>query len=192
MMLVRLGRGLVRVAVIGLVVWALASAGAATVFGQPPETAELVSNGVYRMAFAEYEVTVEVVPPRPTVGAVHFVVQPRLLEGGEGLTDAVVMVVVDDDSGEPAYESVASSTVDRPTDYRARVVIDRAGEWTVRVNVRMGGGDPVELSFPLHTSERASIGGVAGTIVFLVVLAVLVGIAGFLAYSARRGGHTRG
>lgn len=163
---------------------ALAFLAAATAAAQSPERAEELARGIYRLEDEAYDVTVQVLPSKPAAGTVHFVVTPRNAATGSPVTDATVLIVIDDESGEPTYQSLALSTPDRPNQYRANLLIKRAGEWTVRVKMEAGDKEAV-LSLPLEVVDRSITGGLAGTIAFFVVFAVLVSGVVYLAMASR-------
>lgn len=171
-------------AVVVLATIALALFATATAAAQSPGGAEELARGIYRLADEVYEVTVQVLPSRPAAGTVHFVVTPRSAGTGSAVTDATVLIVIDDETGEPTYQSLALSTPDQPNQYRANLLIKRAGEWTVRVNMEAG-DHQTELSLPLEVVDRSITGGLAGTIAFFVVFAVLVSGVAYLAMASR-------
>lgn len=163
---------------------ALAAFTAATAAAQSPGGAEELARGLYRLGDEVYDVTVQFLPSKPAAGTVHFVVTPRSAATGSAVTDAIVLIVIDDEAGEPTYQSLALNTPEQPNQYRANVLIKRAGEWTVRVE--MDAGDHrTELSLPLEVVDRSITGGIAGTVAFFVVLAVLVSGVAYLALASR-------
>jgi hypothetical protein len=151
-----------------------------------PVPADELTLGIYRLDQDPYSVTVQMIPSVPAAGTVHFVVTPELISDGSAVTNAIVLVVVDDEDGAPAFQSLALNTPDQPRQYKANLIVPRAGDWTVRVNLRIDGRE-LEVSVPLTVVDRASTGGeLAGTAVFLVVLAALVGGGAYIALSIRR------
>ena len=163
---------------------ALAVLTATTAAAQSPEEAEELARGIYRVGDDIYDVTVQVLPSKPAAGTVHFVVTPRSAATGSAVTDATVLIVIDDEAGEPTYQSLALNTPDQPNQYRANLLVKRAGEWTVRVRMDAG-GHQVELSLPLEVVDRNITGGLAGTIAFFVVLAVLISGVAYIAMASR-------
>lgn len=171
-------------AVAAVAMIALAAFTAATAAAQSPGGAEELARGLYRLGDEVYDVTVQFLPSKPAAGTVHFVVTPRSAATGSAVTDAIVLIVIDDEAGEPTYQSLALNTPEQPNQYRANVLIKRAGEWTVRVE--MDAGDHrTELSLPLEVVDRSITGGIAGTVAFFVVLAVLVSGVAYLALASR-------
>ena len=151
-----------------------------------PDVAKELTRGIFRSEQDPYTITVQMIPSVPAAGTVHFIVTPELVLDGVAVTNAVVLVVVDDEEGVPAFQSLALNSPDQPRQYSANLLIPRAGEWMVRVNVQVD-GDELDMQLPLTVIDRASTGGeMAGTIAFLVVLAVLVGGGGYVALSIRR------
>lgn len=173
------------VAAFALATLAAPSASAQSPEAAEPEVAEAVTRGIYLVEQGPHRVTVQTIPSVPAAGTVHFVVTPTLIADGSAVTSAIVLIVVDDDQGEPTYQSLALNPPDRSNQYTANILVKKAGDWTVRVNLQIG-GDELVLSFPLEVIERSITGGIAGTISFFVVLAVLLGGAGYLAWSSRR------
>ena len=171
-------------AVTVLAMIALAVLTATTVTAQSPEEAEELARGIYRVGDDIYDVTVQFLPSKPAAGTVHFVVTPRSAATGSAVTDATVLIVIDDEAGEPTYQSLALNTPDQPNQYRANFLVKRAGEWTVRVRMDAG-GHQVELSLPLEVVDRNITGGLAGTIAFFVVLAVLISGVAYIAMASR-------
>ena len=149
-----------------------------------------ISRGIFRVIAEPYDVIVQVLPSRPAAGTVHFVVTPTVAATGEPVTDAVVLIVVDDEEGVPTYQSLAVSTLDQPSQYRANLLIKRAGEWTARVELDAGQGQ-AQLRVPLPVIDRSITGGLAGTLAFFAVFAVLVGGGIYIAMQARRKGRGR-
>ena len=159
---------------------------------ESPEVAEELTRGIYRAEQDPYMVTVQMIPSVPAAGTVHFIVTPELLPDGGEVTNAIVLEVVDDEEGVPAFQSLALNSPDQPRQYSANLLIPRAGEWTVRVNVQVD-GDEFDMQLPLTVIDRASTGGErAGTIAFLVVVAVLVAGGGYVTLSIRRSAKKRG
>lgn len=151
-----------------------------------PVPADELTLGIYRLDQDPYSVTVQMIPAVPAAGTVHFVVTPELISDGSAVTNAIVLVIIDDEEGVPTYQSLALNSPDQPTQYKANILLMRAGEWTVRVNLRIDDRE-MEISVPLAVIERASTGGaLVGTAVFLVVLAALVGGGAYIALSIRR------
>ncbi len=148
--------------------------------------ADELTLGIYRLDQDPYSVTVQMIPAVPAAGTVHFVVTPEFISDGSAVTNAIVLIVVDDEEGVPTYQSLALNSPDQPTQYKANILVMRAGEWTVRVNLRIDGRE-LEISVPLAVIDRASTGGaLAGTVAFLVVLAALAGGGAYIALSIRR------
>jgi hypothetical protein len=169
-----------------LAIGALMGPGIQGVRAQSPEAAEELTRGIYRSEQGPYMVTVQMIPSVPAAGTVHFIVTPELALDGAAVANAIVLVVVDDEEGVPAFQSLALNSPDQPRQYSANLIIPRAGEWTVRVNVQIDGNE-LDMQLPLTVIDRASTGGeLAGTITLLVVLAVLLAGGGYVTLTIRR------
>lgn len=170
-----------------LILAALASAALSVnvALAQTPVGADELARGIYRLSSEEYDVTVQVLPSRPAAGTVHFVVTPMHAGSGTAVTDATVLIVIDDEEGLPTYQSLALNTPDQPNQYRANLLVKRAGDWTVRVRMDAGGTQS-ELSLPLPVIDRSITGGIGGTLVFFAVLGVLISVGAYLALVVSR------
>ena len=155
------------------------------VSAQSPEEAREIARGRFQMIDERYEITVDVVPSVPSAGTVHFVVTPNLVETEEAVTDATILIVIDDEEGVPTYQSIAPGTPGLPGQYRANFLVERAGDWKVRVELEAPAGD-AQLTLPLVVIDRNITGGLGGTLVFVVVAVVLAGGGLYVALMARR------
>ncbi len=180
-----LGKAAAVRATAALAVLGAACALAPAAWAQSAGEVQEIARGIYRVTEDPYDVTVQVLPSAPAAGTVHFVVTPRLAATGEAVTDAIVLIVIDDEQGVPTYQSLALSTPEQPRQYRANLLIKRAGEWTARVEMDAGEGQ-AQLRVPLEVVDRSITGGMAGTLAFFAVFAVLIGGGLYIAMLARR------
>lgn len=141
---------------------------------------------MYRGRQGPYELALSILPETPVVGLVHFVVTLNDAESGQPVTDAELLVVVDDAEGKPTYQSLALNSPADRLGYQANFTFERAGEWTVRVRVTEKERGQAEFSVPLTVGDVALGPGLAGTYIWLLVVVVLVGGAFLIFRSARR------
>lgn len=152
----------------------------------PPLLAQTAPVEVYRGRQGPYEMAMSMLPETPLVGIVHFVVTLTDAGSGQPVTEAEVLLVVDDEEGKPTYQSLAlNSPADRER-YQANFSFERAGEWSIRVRVTEKERAAAEFTVPLTVGEIALGPGLAGTYIWLLVVVVLVGGAFFIFRSARR------
>ena len=147
---------------------------------------------IFRGRAGSYEIVVAILPEKPVVGTVHFSVTLRDIRTSEPVTDAEVDIVAHDPSGQPMYQARALNTPGSPQRYEANISFESPGTWTLAVAVqseRLGSG---EVTVPLEVEERAIGPGQVGSVVWLVVVAVLVGGAVYVWHSSRRAQRAAG
>ena len=153
-------------------------------------TASVSANGntveILRTVEGSYEVVVGVLPERPTVGVVHFSIAP--LDAGARLpvTDAQVLIVANDEQGVPTYQAPALNTPSAPQYYDANITFESPGTWNLVIDVRSPKLGAARIELPFHVESQALPPGLQGTIVWLVLLAVLFAGTAYVWSTARR------
>jgi hypothetical protein len=130
--------------------------------------------------------TMSVLPETPLVGIVHFEVTLTNTGTGQPVTGAEVLLIADDDKGNPTYQTLALNSPMNRERYQGNMTFERAGEWSVRVRVTDKQLGDSEFTVPLTVGEVALGPGLAGTYIWLLVVVVLVGGAFLVFRSARR------
>ena len=146
---------------------------------------------VFRGRAGPYEITLGVLPAEPALGRVHFSVTVTDAETSQPVTDAEVVLVAVDEHGREEYQSRALNTPDDPLCYDANMIFEAAGPWTIVVKIDSEGAGKASADVPLEISEAALTPGVAGTVLFFAVLAVLTGGCLYLWRSSRRALRSR-
>ena len=173
-----------RVAVAALAALAtVATAGSAWAGGDVAE--------IFRGRAGAYEITLGVLPEEPALGRVHFSVTVSQAESSQPVADAEVVLVAVDESGRAEYQSRALNTPDDPLCYDANITFESAGAWTIVVEVDTEGSGKASADVPLEISEPPLTPGLAGTVLFFAVLAVLTGGGLYLWQSSRRALRSR-
>ena len=147
---------------------------------------------IVRERAGPYEVVVAILPERPAVGKVHFSITPMDASSGVLVTDADVVLVANNATGEPIYQSRAVNLPHTPHFYDANIKFESPGTWTMVISLENESVGDARLSFSLEIEEQAIIPARAGAVVFLGVFAVLVGGAVYVWQSARRASRRRG
>ena len=147
---------------------------------------------IFRGRAGAYEITLGVLPEEPALGRVHFSVTVSDAETSQPITDAEVVLVAVDESGKPEYQSRALNTPDDPLCYDSNITFESAGAWTIRVDVDSAGSGKGSADVPLEISEPPLTPGLAGTVLFFAVLAVLTGGGLYLWRSSRLALRSRG
>jgi hypothetical protein len=142
--------------------------------------------GVYEGVAGPYRLSIEVVPAVPLAGKVQFRVRPVLDASGVPVTDARVEAYL----GRKGREEIKTPALNSPADrtaYVGNAEVDRAGDWSVRVDVSSDAGRG-EFAFvmPVRSRARSGRGLVAPTLVYLGAAVVVLGGIGWLVRSSRR------
>ena len=179
----------------GVPMWARAAAAAVallapiSVSGQAWAAGDVVE--VFAGRAGPYEVTLGVLPEEPALGRVHFSVTVTDAESSQPVTDAEVVLVAVDEHGREEYQSRALNTPDDPLCYDANMIFEAAGSWTIVVKVDSEGAGKASADVLLEIADPALTPGLAGTVLFFSVLAVLTGGCLYLWRSSRRALRSR-
>jgi len=133
-----------------------------------------------------YEVMVAVQPGTPRVGPVHFLVTLTDAATTLQVNDAEVTILASDERTQLAYWTRALNTPQSPQVYEANISFEAASVWTLEVEVLTDGLGPATFSVPLEVGVLAIAPATSGALVLLGVVAVLIGGAAFVWYSAGR------
>ncbi len=132
-------------------------------------------------------VAVYMEPERPVVGVVHFEVAVSRTDTGEPVRELQVRVYGNPPSGADRQTSRALDTADRPGIYAGNIEMDRAGTWSMSVDlVSTPDAPPVSLTFPVEVRARVRASTALGTLVWALITAAIVGGAGWLWWSSKR------
>lgn len=144
------------------------------------------STEIYRGSGGLYVLVVGVQPERPTVGAIHFTITPLSAATSEPVPDAEVGIVAHNPDGEPSLRVRALNTPAERQYYDANLTVMSAGAWRLVVDVRSDSLGSATFNVPLQVAQQPIDPGLAGTFVWLLMVAAFVGGAAYLWYSARR------
>ena len=141
---------------------------------------------VFRHRQGGYEMALSVLPYPPKVGHVHLSVTLRDVAQASDVTDAEVTIVANDEAGEPTYQVRALNTPQEPLFYVGNIIFKAAGSWTMEVRVDSPELGPMSFEAPLEVEVQSIEASRGGALLFAGVLAVLVGGAAYVWYSAKR------
>ena len=174
------GHRVVAAAAIAAVAALIASSG-------PAALANGAGAEIFRGVQGPFELVVRVQPEEPALGAVHVTFEPTAAVTGEPVEDAVIEVLARDAEGADRYVVVAVNTPRERQYYDANITFHEAGEWTLVVDVEQPGTGSATFEVPMTVvPQLIPARGVAGTAVFLLIGAALVGGVVFLWYQSRR------
>ena len=121
-----------------------------------------------------FDIAVSLVPPAPQVGFVNVALKPSLTETGEDVTDARILLVAEDEPGNPVFEVVAVNTPDSPIVYRANMKFEEAGNWVLHVKLDSPSFGKADFRAPIVVLPQPIKPGAEGGWVFLGVFIVLL------------------
>ena len=141
---------------------------------------------IFRGQQGLYEVVVAVQPGQPEVGSLHLSIEPREAASSLPVTDAEIIIIARQASGETAYQVRALNTPDSPLSYEANITFELPGTWTVQVDIHSDRLGDAAVVFPLEVKQRRLTPSSAGGFVLLGAILVVLGIGAYIWYSARR------
>lgn len=133
-----------------------------------------------------YQIIVEVQPQNPTIGMLHFSVTPLDIETMLPVDDAFITVIAITEQGKPAFQAPALPAPDSPLYYDANINFTVSGAWSLMVKVESERLGEAEVIMPLDIGVSPFPSGGEGTVVYVIMLAILVGGIAYVWYSARR------
>ena len=151
----------------------------------------LLANGagaeIFRGVEGPLQLVVRVQPEEPALGAVHLTFEPTNAATGEAVEDAMIEVLAKDAEGAERYVVRAVNTPGERQYYDANITFHEAGEWTLVVDVERPGTGTTTFTVPMTVApQHIPAREVAGTVVFLLISAALVGGVVLLWYQSRR------
>ena len=148
---------------------------------------------IFRGVEGPFRLVVRVQPEEPAVGAVHLTFQPSIATTAEPVEDAMIDVLAKDAEGAERYRVRAVNTPQERQYYDANITFHEAGEWTLVVDVEQAGTGSATFDVPMTVvPQLIPSRGVAGTLVFLLISAALVGGVALVWYQSRRALRRRG
>ena len=148
---------------------------------------------VFRGVEGPFQLVVRVQPEEPALGAVHLTFEPSIATTAEPVEDAMIDVLAKDAEGAERYRVRAVNTPQERQYYDANITFHEAGEWTLVVDVEQAGTGSATFDVPMTVvPQLIPSRGVAGTLVFLLISAALVGGVALVWYQSRRALGRRG
>ena len=141
---------------------------------------------IYRGQEGLYQIIVGVLPEKPVVGSVHFSVTPLEAATSDLVPDAEVLIVAVNPEGVDTYQALALNTPSSPRYHDANITFEQVGMWTIRIELQSPSLGREAVTIPLDIQEQAITPFSPGGIVFLAVLAILVGGGFYVWWSGRR------
>lgn len=171
-----------RLPLLALLVWAMASASAAYANGRVVD--------FVRQTAGPYEIALGTIPSDPVVGRLHLTMTITVISTQELVLDAGVAVSgtgPDADSAELG-PIMGQNNPSNPAFYDVNTSVDRVGTWTFNVSVD-GEAGQAATDFSIEVKRSTPIGGIV-TMLVLVALVIVVGLS-LRAYLSDRGKRRR-
>ena len=178
-----IARAIFAVLIVGLAVFVAPTAHAQTDDGPPPQEDGLQ---VFHKSEGPYDVAIRVQPLLAIVGPIHLVITVLDPETASPLDGATVTIVAENPDGEPGGEFRAISTPDVPGDYHADLTLLFSGVWLLSVEIDKEGLGAATFQAAFLVEEPPPPPGQAGSVLWLVVFAGLVGGVLFLWNKSRK------
>ena len=139
--------------------------------GRPPED----SLQIFRKAEGPYDLAIRVQPPLAIVGPIHLVFTVLDAETSSPIDGATVTMLAENPDGEPIAELRAFNTPDVPEDYHVDLTVLFSGVWLLSVEVEKEGLCLATFKAPLIVDEPPPPPGQAGSVLWVIVFAALIG-----------------
>ncbi len=133
-----------------------------------------------------YLIIVGVQPQNPAIGMLHFSVTPLDAETMLPVDDAIITVIAINEQGEPAFQAPALPSPGSSLYYDANINFTESGAWSLLVKLESERLGEATVTMPLGIGASQLPSGGVGTIVYVVMLAILVGGIAYVWYNARR------
>ena len=133
-----------------------------------------------------YTFILKSMPEDITVGTTHFTIILQDSVTFAPILDAEISVTAYDFEGLPAYKVRALNTPSFPEYYNTNLTIKSAGDWILVVDVTRPDHETQIFEIPVFVIDNSSTAGIAGTIVWLILVGTISTGFLYLWYSARR------
>ena len=133
-----------------------------------------------------YLIIVEVQPRNPTIGMLHFSVAPFDAETLLPVDDAIITVTAVNEQGEPVFQAPALLSPEWSQYYDANINFRKPGAWSLMVKLESERFGEATVTMPLPVGASPLPSGSVGTVVYVVMIAILVSGTVYVFYGARR------
>ena len=130
---------------------------------------------IFRKTEGPYDLAIRVQPPLAIVGPIHFVITVLDAETSSPIDGATVTILAENPDGEPIAELRAFSTPAVPEDYHVDLTVLFSGVWLLSVEVDKEGLGGATFKAPFLVDEPPPPPGQAGSVLWVVVFAALIG-----------------
>lgn len=178
-----IARAMFAVLIVGVAVFVAPTVHAQTDVGPPPQDDSLQ---IFRKTEGPYDVAIRVQPLLAIVGPIHLVITVLDAETSSPIDGATVTIVAENPDGEPGAEFRAISTPEVPEDYQVDLTVLFSGVWLLGVEVDKEGLGAATFQAAFLVEEPPPPAGQAGSVLWLIVFAGLVGGVLFLWNKSRK------
>ena len=133
-----------------------------------------------------HEISVGVQPLDPSVGSVHFTVRLTNVETSSHVLDARINLVALNPEGQAVFRSPALNAPRSPECYEANIELNRAGEWTLVIDITTDIFDKITFEMPLNVKDAPLVPRVEGTIIWIVMVGIFASGGTYLWYAIRK------
>lgn len=133
-----------------------------------------------------YNFTLKSIPEDITVGTTHFTIILQDSLTSSPILDAEIIVIAYDFEGLPTYKVRALNTPSFPEYYNTNLTIKSPGNWVLVVDITRPDYETQIFEIPVFVVDNSSTPGVAGLMVWLILVGVISTGFLYLWYSSRR------
>ena len=127
---------------------------------------------IHQSALNNYLLDVKILPHNPSVGPVHFTIEPKSVLANSPIEEALITVIVSHD-GE-AFQSRAVNSTDYPSMYDANLTFHKPGIWEIEINISSVAHGDSTATFNMEISGVASVPKNSAGLFFLFVFSVII------------------
>jgi len=143
---------------------------------------------IHQSTLNNYFLDVKILPDNPSVGPVHFTIEPKSVLTNIPIEEALITVIVTHD-GE-AFQSRAVNSTDYPSMYDANLTFYKPGIWAIQINISSVAHGDSTTTFNMEISGVASVAKTSAGLFFLFVFSVIVTGSVILYLRYRRPKHS--
>lgn len=133
-----------------------------------------------------YNFILKSMPEDITVGTTHFTIILQDSVNSSPISDAEISVTAYDFEGLPAYKVRALNNPSFPEYYNTNLTIKSPGDWILVVDVTRPDYETQIFEIPVFVVDNSSTAGIAGIIVWLILVGTISTGFLYLWYSSRR------
>jgi len=127
---------------------------------------------IHQSTLDNYLLDVKILPHNPSVGPVHFTIEPKSVLTNAPIEEALITVIVRQE--DESFQSRAVNSTDYPHMYDANLTFHRPGIWGIQISMSSVNHGDSTTSFNMEISGVASVPKTSAGLFFLFVFSVII------------------